>query len=84
MQFWTYIYVSYSRLTLLIAVDEVLEHLSNHNDVIKLNSIFVIITFITITTFTSNKQRNASLISCYPENNVKPNWLKKLTIQPTE
>jgi len=40
------------------------------------------ITFININTFTSNKQRNASLISCYPENNVEP--IRKPTIQPTE
>ena len=36
-------------------------------------------TFINIKRFTSNKQRNALLISCYPENNVKPNRLMKLT-----
>ena len=73
-------YIFYTQVPLIVTDDKVFKRLisnilSNNNDGIR--NIFVMITVIIISTFTSNKQSNASLISCYPENNVKPSLTSK-------
>ena len=64
---WCNVGITFTRAKALHFYDN-----SNNNN----NKNIFDISFIVINNFTSNKQRNASLISCYPENNVKPSRLK--------